>query len=117
MTRKGCPALPPASPQHDEDRAVGYREEVAVGEGAELLQVAEPAPPRPGAAGVRREREPLDPDREARLGELDGEVLAVRHDVDDVGAVGVVAAARAAPEHLAHQVELALRIRPRGSPV
>ena len=109
---EGLPRPAALEPPAGQDRAVGHRQEVAVRQGPELFQVPEAAAPPAGAAGIGREREPLDPEREARLGELDRKILAVRHDVDDVGPVRVVAAARAAPQHLTHQVELAPGIDP-----
>src|SRR5262249_40137540 len=91
-----------------EDRAIGDAQERGVAQDAKLLQVAEPSTAVARAAWGGGKREALDAERKARLAELGGQVLAVGHDVDRVGAVGIPASARAPAEHLAHQVELAL---------
>jgi hypothetical protein len=93
-----------------ENGAVGDAQKRAVAEHAELLEIAEPAAPRAGAARIRRERQPFDHQRKPRLRELDRQVLAVGDDVDGVGAVGVVASARPAAEHLAHEIELSVAV-------
>src|SRR5439155_23970583 len=101
--------LASAQPPAGEDGAVGHAEKRALAEHAELLEIPESAAPRAGASRVCRQREPLDDQRKPRLGELDGQVLTVGNDVDRIGAVGVVTAARAAAEHLAHEIELSAR--------
>ena len=82
-----------------------------------MLVVAQPSPPLSGAARVGRQRELLDPDRKARLGELGGEVLGVGHDVDRIGTVGVPAAAGPAAQHLSQQVPAAVAIDAVHAPV
>src|SRR5439155_19154113 len=93
-----------------EDRAIGHAEEVAVAEHPELLEVAEATASLPRPTRVRRERQPLDHQGKARLGELHGEVLAVGDDVDGVGAVGIEPPARAAAQHLAHEIEVTVLV-------
>ena len=97
-------------PPAGEDRAVGDAHEVRVLEHPDLLLVAEPTAVAPGAAGVDGQPEPLDDEREAALGELGRQVARVGHDVDGVLAVGVVAPAGAAAEHLAHEVVVAVAV-------
>jgi hypothetical protein len=55
-----------------------------------VLLVAQPAAELAGTAGVDGQAQPLDQERESRLGELGGQVARVRYDVDGVLAVGVV---------------------------
>ena len=74
------------------------------------LVVAQAAAALAGAAGVGGEAELLDEDREAVLGELGGLVARVGDDVDGVVAVGVVAPAGAAAEHLAREERLAIGV-------
>ncbi len=75
-----------------------------------MLVVAEPAATLAGAARIRREPEMLHQHRKARLGEFGGLVARIRHDVNRVVAVGVIAPAGAAADHLAGQERLAVAI-------
>ena len=98
--------LPAVDPPAGQDRTVRDRHEVAVGEHPDDLLVAKAAAELPGPARVGRQPESLDDEREPGLGELGRQVPRVRDDMDGVLAVGVVAAAGTAAEHLAHQVRL-----------
>ena len=93
-----------------EDRAVGHRQEAGIAQDADLLAVAEATPTLACAAGIRRERQGLDPQGKSRLAELDRQVLRVRHDVNGVRPVSPGPPARAAAEDLAHQIRLAVRV-------
>ena len=110
MTWNGRAGLAALDAPAGEDRAVGDGHEVGVLEHPDVLLVAEAAAVAPGAAGVDGQPEPLDDEREPALGELGRQVARVGHDVDGVLAVGVVAPARAAAEHLAHEVVVAVAV-------
>src|SRR5262249_16750807 len=89
---------------------VGGDDGAAIHQRAVVLLVSQPAPPLAGAAGIRAQRELLDQQRKPRLGELGRLIARVRHDVNGVAAVGVVAAARAAAQHLAREKRLAVGV-------
>src|SRR5947209_6471716 len=91
-----------------EDRAVGDGQKAGIAQDADLLAVAEAAAMLACTARIRRERQCLDPQRKSRFGELDRQVLRVRHDVNGVRPVSPGPAARAAAEDLAHQIRLAV---------
>ena len=109
-TSNGLPAEPALDAPAGQDRPVGDGHEVAVLEHPDVLLVAEAAAELARSPAVHRQRQRLDAEREARLGELGRQVPRVGHDVDGVLAVGVVAAAGAAAEHLAHQVGPAVEV-------
>ena len=104
------PGLAAATPQQARIDRSAMDMKCASSQHPDVLLVAEAAAVPPGAAGVDGQAEPLDQEREPRLGELGRQVARVGHHVDGVLAVGVVAAAGAAAEHLAHEVRRAVGV-------
>src|SRR5690606_31032323 len=90
---EGTPGESAVDAPAGQDGPVGDGHVGGVAQHPDVLVVAEAAAVHAGPAGVAGQAEPLDPERPAGLGELDGDVARVGHDVDGVLAVGVPAAA------------------------
>src|ERR1700733_11068803 len=98
--RAGLPAIEAIAA---EPNAVGGDDGAAIDQRAIMLVVAEPAAALAGAAGIGAQRELLDQERKARLGEFGRLIARVGHDVNGIVAVGVIATAGAAAQDLARQ--------------
>ena len=93
----GASAFEPPTAQN---RAIGHRQEHAVLQHADFLAVAQPATPFARPARIRGEAKRLDQQRKARLGELGRLIARVRHNVNGVIAIGIIAPAGTATQHL-----------------